>query len=71
MKLKNGAGVVAMNQTAEKDGYVVLATRHNAYQTVEWVTWLTDNDQNCFWGRYFDNYKDAAQSYRERINKYC
>lgn len=63
IELKNGKTVVgAVKVPGEMGGYIVLAS--DGY---EMVSWMADEEGNCYWGRYGDT---AVDSFIDRIRRY-
>ncbi len=62
--LPNGAIVIACSQSSHERTFVVLALWRDA----EYVTWITDEEGEAFWGRYFDeDLEPAVNDYFERV----
>ena len=70
MKLKNGFSVISKSKCKEQ-GYVILAQRRRYDDTMEYVTWITDDNMNCYYGHYMDNIEDGTRDYKDRVIQYC
>lgn len=70
--LKNGAKIMEM-QKCKETGYVVLAMNKERDKDgfTEYVTWLTDDELNCFHGNYFISSINAVKDYEKRVNQHC
>ena len=70
MKLKNGASIIS--KTKCKDvGYIILAQKRKSDGTMEYITWLTDDDLNCFHGNYYSHLENATRNYKKRVIQYA
>ena len=63
-ELKNGAELLECVKVA--DGYIVLAVLKDGV----YVTWRSDDQGNCFWGRYFSG-RNAELNARENFATRC
>jgi len=70
MKLKNGASVISKSKCKDI-GFVILAQKRRANDSMEYITWLTDNELNCYHGNYHNYLKNATHDYKDRVIKYC
>jgi len=69
-KLKNGATIISKSK-CDGPGYVILAKKERIAGYIEYITWITDNDMNCFWGHYTTDLKEARTDYKDRVKHYC
>ena len=71
--LKNGAEVIRKEHCTDGSGYVILTRRktHNINKQFEFITWITDNEMNCFYGNYFNDAEKANLDYWKRVDEYC
>ena len=67
--LKNGAKIDSIVKCKDV-GYVVLAVLKRK-SGVEYVTWITDDELNCFHGNYFITDKYAREDFLKRVTQYC
>ena len=52
----------------DNDTRLVLCYNKNN-QCTPFVYWHCNNEGNCFWGHYFENYKSAYDDYLDKINE--
>jgi len=61
--LKNGAEVLSRHLD------LVLATWTKGSRGQEWITWCVDEEDNAYWGHYFDSFEKAEADFVARIKK--
>lgn len=65
--LPNGARVLKMERI--EDGWLVLAQQRKPWG-YEYVTWLTDEDYNCFHGHYSSDVSMANSDFNQRLESH-
>jgi hypothetical protein len=69
MRLKNGAALISKSKIMD-GGYVILAQKRISGDQMEYITWIADDDLNCYSGNYFLDLKEATMDYKKRVVDY-
>ena len=67
-EFRNGADLLAIKPSEVYDNaWIVLADFGGAHPFVTWVaTRAADGELDCHWGRYFETYAEAFESFKRR-----